>query len=502
MAAESDQTGWQLPEPCWRPEDLGRAMPDSPHAASVCMPLWEHNIAYEEGEPGVLAAFRSGYPRFFLNPLVRELRQVLADRHGQVAERCLPLPSAGAAARCAEYVRQRTGEAAVIEADDHGVWLVHTGAAGTDALREFWQHAGEIVSSRTAEHCLRGGCQLISETPARREVRERIADLQGVSARDVFLFPSGMAAIHAAWRVSDRGQGVPVQFGFPYVDTFKILERFGSETPLFYPRGTAADLDALEGELARRQVSAVFCEAPGNPLLTTPDLRRLSDLSARYGFLVVVDDTLGAMLNTDVRPWADLVATSLTKFFSGRGDVLAGSLTVVPHRRRYAELRQWLDENSEDLLADPDVAALAENSRDVRPRVRAMNAAARTLATALRRHPAVEQVWYPTETTADRYEQIRDRKDPDAGYGGLLSVLLRDAERTTAAVYDALRVSKGPNLGTNFTLCCPYTLLAHYHELPFAEQCGVSRYLLRISAGLEGAEWLVARVLEAIDRVC
>ena len=42
------------------------------------------------------------------------------------------------------------------------------------------------------------------------------------------------------------------------------------------------------------------------------------------------------------------------------------------------------------------------------------------------------------------------------------------------AVHDALRVNKGPSLGTDFSLLCPYTLLAHYHELPWAALFGVN----------------------------
>ena len=37
-----------------------------------------------------------------------------------------------------------------------------------------------------------------------------------------------------------------------------------------------------------------------------------------------------------------------------------------------------------------------------------------------------------------------------------------------AAFFDALEVQKGPSLGTNFTLACPYTVLAHY-MVPWAE---------------------------------
>ena len=53
---------------------------------------------------------------------------------------------------------------------------------------------------------------------------------------------------------------------------------------------------------------------------------------------------------------------------------------------------------------------------------------------------------------------------------------------------------KGPNLGVNFSLCCPFTLLAHYRELDFVERCGVSRHLIRISVGLEEPQDLIDRL--------
>lgn len=58
-------------------------------------------------------------------------------------------------------------------------------------------------------------------------------------------------------------------------------------------------------------------------------------------------------------------------------------------------------------------------------------------------------------------------------------------------MFDALETAKGPSLGTNFTLCCPYTLLAHYGELEWAAQFGVDSHLIRISVGLEETEELV-----------
>ena len=64
-----------LLEPRWQAGELGAPMPDSLHAASACLPLWDHNIRYEEGDPEVVDRLRAAYPRFCLHPLVRQLCQ-------------------------------------------------------------------------------------------------------------------------------------------------------------------------------------------------------------------------------------------------------------------------------------------------------------------------------------------------------------------------------------------------------------------------------------------
>jgi cystathionine gamma-synthase len=47
-------------------------------------------------------------------------------------------------------------------------------------------------------------------------------------------------------------------------------------------------------------------------------------------------------------------------------------------------------------------------------------------------------------------------------------------------------------------LACPYTILAHYRELDFAQSCGVSRFLIRVSIGLEEPSDLIARFERAL----
>lgn len=475
-----------LTEPCWQAVDLGRPMPDSKHAVSACLPLWDHNIRYEEADAAVVGQLQAAYPRFCLHPLVRQLIEREAGAEGPG----LVFPSVRSGQRAARHVRERggavTGQRTLA---DGCTTLVTTGPADFPRLREYWQHAGEIVSSRAAECLLWGERASVTETATRNLVRQRVAQLGGCREQDVWLFPSGMAAIAGVWRAIRRlNPNLPTaQFGFPYVDTLKIQQRFAPCRHLFFPRGDTAELEALEWQLRETPIAALFCEVPTNPLLTRPDLSALRCLADRYGFYLVVDDTLSAIVNENVLPWADVGVTSLTKYFSGQGDVLAGSARMNDGLDTAPRLRSAIEAEFEELLCDADCAVLEANSRDVRERVLVINQTAEGLVNRLRQHPLVDQVYYP------------EPSDRAVGRGGLFSLLLRDAPRTTPQVFDHLRLCKGPNLGTRFTLCCPYTILAHYTELETVEQAGVSRWLLRVSVGLEPLDELWNRFREAFE---
>jgi len=113
---------------------------------------------------------------------------------------------------------------------------------------------------------------------------------------------------------------------FSYVDTLKILQKWGAGA-LFFGNGTGADVEALEAQLRSSSEPApvaLFCEFPSNPLLRSPDLHRLRALADEFGFLLVVDETIGNFLNVEVLPLADIVVSSLTKVFSGETNVMGG----------------------------------------------------------------------------------------------------------------------------------------------------------------------------------
>ena len=82
----------------------------------------------------------------------------------------------------------------------------------------------------------------------------------------------------------------------------------------------------------------------------------------------------------------------------------------------------------------------------------------------------------------------------------MLSIVFHN-ETHAIIFYDAIETAKGPSLGTNFTLTSPYTILAHYTEMDWAEKYGVERGLVRISVGLEEKERLIEIFESALDAV-
>ncbi|MEI6349477.1 MAG: PLP-dependent transferase [Verrucomicrobiota bacterium] len=478
-----------LSNPIWKGDELGRAIPESVHAISVALPRWEDVVGYEEKSPEVVSRLECGYPRFVIHPLV----QKLALRIGG-GKPCLPFPSAYVAKLAADFVRKNGASPATVVPGEGWIYGVVTNEAGYSILRQFWQHTGLIVSSRQAEAFLTGQIDT-GAAEVRRSLRRQIAGFYQCSSEDVFLLPTGMAAQFAALRAAmDRSPSKPTaQLGFCYVDTLKVQQKLGVGATLLHNLETIPkDLKIL---LLKQSLAACFCEIPGNPTLGSADLRGITPILRAHGVPLIADDVVGTPFNVDLGDHADLIATSLTKYIAGTGDVMGGAVICNPKSPYYRELKALVSARHEELLWGGDAAVLDAQAHGFPERMKRHNESGLLLAERLREHPAVERVWYPKWEFSEVYEALRR---PEGGWGSLITFLPKNAERTAPRIYDALALCKGPSLGTVFTLACPFTLLAHYSELEWAEACGVSRYLIRISVGLEDPEELWQRLDTAL----
>ncbi|KAF8527644.1 pyridoxal phosphate-dependent transferase [Hysterangium stoloniferum] len=391
----------------------------------------------------------------------------------------------------------------------------------TKVLEENWIDQGTYLEERYGRNM-----PLDSANASKRALRRRIAGVlvhqeetsctndelqpsnrgvEGVTEDDVYLFPTGMAAIWSAHQLclAALPPAKCVCFGFPYIDTLKILEKWGPGSH-FFGNGDAADLDALEALLSvpgSPGILALFCELPTNPLLRSADLVRLRQLADQHGFVIVIDETIGTFVNVELLPYADILVSSLTKVFSGEVNVMGGSLTLNPKSSHYSTLKARLSESYIDAYWDEDAIYMERNSRDFIKRIRIINRNTEAVCDYLQSHVGVQnsvvkRIFYPKWVDRSNYDACRlpGTVGPDGteegNFGGLFSVTFT-SKVAAEAFFDALPCAKGPSLGTNFTLACPYTILAHYTELPWAAQFGVEESLVRVSIGMESKALLL-----------
>lgn len=213
--------------------------------------------------------------------------------------------------------------------------------------------------------------------------------IAGLTEDDVYLYPNGMNAIFNIHQtlMKARGEMKSICYGFPYIDTLKILQKWGPGVE-FYGHCSNEELDELEGRLeAGERYLALFMEFPGNPLLKAPNIKRIRSLADKYDFAIVIDESLGNYVNVNVLPYADVVASSLTKVFSGDSNVMGGSAVLNPNRRYHKVIKEILEKEFEDNYWAEDAIFLERNSRDFVSRIHRMNAATVAMVEQLRASP-------------------------------------------------------------------------------------------------------------------
>lgn len=439
-------------------------------------------------------------------------------------------------------------ESSVTHSTDAGLrrfYLVFYPASVHTSAMTFWRLTGTGISSRLAqsmhEHLvdirpvatdsdtlvgsgLEEGSlhRELANTKADEAVRSRIVKLlhrASISAHqqtrfvpsDVFLYPTGMTAIYQLTKLLRRWrQKQTIVFGFPYELTLKMMQTYGQDCK-FYGFGTPNELDELEAYLENewshgRRIQSVWCECASNPLLKTVDLARIRNLADKYGFVLVVDETIGSFANVDLAGVADVIVTSLTKSFSGKANVMAGSIVLNPAQPFCESLKKLLASTYVNELFGADALVLEYNSRKFLPRAAVMNRNAEHLVTALQPYAGASSstlthVYYPSTCpwSQRNYKAFMRETTPECtpGYGGLFTLEF-ESVLAAATFFDALNVHKGPSLGASVTLAQPYVQTVFMREKPWAASYGLSETIVRISTGVEDDQSLVREFLRAL----
>jgi len=298
------------------------------------------------------------------------------------------------------------------------------------------------------------------------------------SAPRALAFASGMAAISTTLLALLRGGGHIVASSQLFVATRDLLQH---DLPAFGATVTFADLRSTAALSAaiRADTRAVFVETFTNPGLDVLDLPALVSAAHERGVLVVVDNTFASpALIRPVELGADLVVQSATKYLSGHGRTVAGAVAGGEELvAGIAALRRTLGST----ISPHNAAAIIDGMRTLPLRMARASTTAQRLAELAAEHDAVEHVAYPGLPGPNH--ELAKRLTGGAGFGGMLSLRLRDRARK-AAVYDAFGlIVRATSLGDT-------TSLVDWIDEPD---------VLRISVGVEDPTDLATDLEKALD---
>lgn len=334
-------------------------------------------------------------------------------------------------------------------------------------------------------------------TPTTFTLEERLATLEG--ARYCVLTPSGLSALAlvnlALLKPGDEVLLPDNAYG-PSKDLARTLLADLGVLHRIYDPLRAASLPALIGPATK----LLWIEAPGSVTMEFPDMVGLVQAGRQAGLAIALDNTWGAGLA--FKPFGlsgpqgselgvDLCIHALTKYPSGGGDVLMGSVTSVDRafhdRVLTAHMRLGLG------VGANDAEALLRSLPSIELRYEAQDHVARELARWLQAQDAVAQVLHPALAGSPGHEYWAQQCTRAAG---IFAILLHESFACEAvdAFVDALRVFRlGYSWGGPVSLAVPYSLDAMRQD-----RSHLRGHLVRLCIGLEAVSDLKQDLAQAL----
>ena len=330
-----------------------------------------------------------------------------------------------------------------------------------------------------------------SGNPTREALEQAIASLEG-GARGL-AFASGMAATSSVLMLFAPGDHLVVGQDI-YGGTYRALTTLFRQWKL-----EVTFVDSTDPASVRKAMTpatrAIFVETPANPLLSITDLRAIVAIAREHKVLAITDNTF--MTPYTQRPLElgfDIVVHSATKFLGGHSDLIAG--LAVTRDPELGHRLKVIQNTFGAILGPQDSWLVLRGIKTLGVRMEAQQRTAGVVAQWLLTRPEVKRVYYPGLETHPGYATHQAQA---SGAGAVLSFELRD-------VATALKLLKGVKLplmavslgGVESILSYPATM--SHAAMPRAERLarGISDGLVRLSAGLEAPEDLIADMAAAL----
>ena len=323
----------------------------------------------------------------------------------------------------------------------------------------------------------------------------RLAALEGTEV--CFATASGMAAMHAALasqlRAGDHIVASRALFGSCLQVITNLLPRYG----VSYTLVDGSDLSAWEAAITP-STRVFFCETPANPTLELVDIAAVGAIARAAGVCFVVDNAFASPAVQRAAPQgADVVTYSATKHIDGQGRCLGGAICCS--EAFYEEHLQFFVRHTGPSLSPFNAWTLAKSLETLDLRVSQMARNAAAIASFLETHPGVERVSYPGLPSHPQHGLAG--RQMNSG-GTLVAFQVKGGQPAAFRAINALSLIRiSNNLGDSKSMVTHPATTTH-RVLSDEERwsVGITNSLVRLSAGLELDEDLIADLDQALNR--
>lgn len=337
-------------------------------------------------------------------------------------------------------------------------------------------------------------------SPTVSALESAVASLEGAEA--VQAYSSGMAAIHAALLVAGAKSGAKILAAYDiYGATFSLIRSLFATLGVKAQFVDATDLLAVETMIKTIHPTLMIVETISNPLLKVANIPELVRITHLHGVQLLVDNTFGTpYLIKPLELGADYVIHSATKYFGGHGDVMAGLVaTSTMNKKMLYETNKMVGS-----VLGPFEAWLTLRGLKTLPlRMRQQCQNATQIANWLSSHPLINNVNFPGLKTHPQHELALSLFG-GKGFGGMLSFEISGADKTKAFRFmESLELClAATTLGDVYTLVLHPASASHRGLTPQErEQVGISDGLVRLSAGIEDIEDILADLDQAFEKI-
>jgi O-succinylhomoserine sulfhydrylase len=331
--------------------------------------------------------------------------------------------------------------------------------------------------------------------PTVRMFEERMALAEG--AEDARATASGMAAVNTALMTllsaGDHVVAARALFGSILYIIDQLLPRFGVESTLV--EGT--DLGEWRAAV-RPNTKAMFLESPTNPTLDIIDIAAVAEIAHSAGAKLIVDNVFATpMLQQPLQLGADVVVYSATKHIDGQGRVLGG--VVLGTSDFIADVHTFLKHTGPS-MSPFNAWVLLKGLETLPIRIAHQSETAAMLADALAAHPGIERVIYPGRSD---HPQRAVAKMQMSGGSTLVAFEVKGGKAGAFRFADGLKlIGLSNNLGDAKSLITHPATTTHQSLSPeMRARLRISDSLLRLSAGLEDPDDLLADLRRALDKL-